>query len=243
MADVETNPTMGRKEQTLEVLVFLLLIVPSMVLSLLAFQHEKATFAFVAVSVMLRDISLVLLILFFLWRNGEPRERIGLTYKHGAREIGIGAVLYIPFALLASVVERVFLYVGLSVPSSTIPTFLAPKGTADIMLAVVLVIVVAISEEIIFRGYLIRRLSAATRNCALGLILSAVIFAIGHGYEGSAGMATVGMMGIFFALVYLWRKSLVAPITMHFMQDFISIVLAQLIGKHGLFLMHGMPWR
>jgi membrane protease YdiL (CAAX protease family) len=228
---------MNRKEQTLEVLVFLLLIVPSMVLSLLAFQHEKATFAFVAISVMLRDISLVLLILFFLWRNRESNERIGLTFKHGWREIGLGILLYIPFAYLAAVLERVFLAAGLTVPSGPIPMFLTPKGPADIALAVVLVIVVAISEEIIFRGYLIRRLSAATQNCAVGLILAAIIFSMGHGYEGTAGMATVGMMGIFFALVYLWRKSLVAAITMHFLQDFISIVLVQSLGKHAVDLL------
>jgi membrane protease YdiL (CAAX protease family) len=33
-----------------------------------------------------------------------------------------------------------------------------------------------------------------------------------------------------FALVYLWRKSLVAPIVMHFVQDFVSIVVVALLG-------------
>jgi membrane protease YdiL (CAAX protease family) len=37
-------------------------------------------------------------------------------------------------------------------------------------------------------------------------------------------------MGLAFALVYLWRKSLVAPIVMHFLQDFIGIVLLPLLG-------------
>lgn len=32
-------------------------------------------------------------------------------------------------------------------------------------------------------------------------------FALGHGYEGSAGVVTVGVMGMVFALVYLWRGS------------------------------------
>jgi membrane protease YdiL (CAAX protease family) len=61
-------------------------------------------------------------------------------------------------------------------------------------------------------------------------VLSAAIFALGHGYEGSAGVVTVGVMGLAFALVYLWRQSLVAPMVMHFLQDFIGIVLLPMLG-------------
>jgi membrane protease YdiL (CAAX protease family) len=63
----------------------------------------------------------------------------------------------------------------------------------------------------------------------LAVLLASVIFAIGHGYEGSAGIATVGVMGVIFALVYLWRGSLVAPIVMHFLQDFLAIVLLPIL--------------
>ena len=44
-------------------------------------------------------------------------------------------------------------------------------------------------------------------------------------------MVTVGVMGAIFALIYMWRQSLVAPIVMHFLQDFIGIVLLPLLGK------------
>jgi membrane protease YdiL (CAAX protease family) len=40
----------------------------------------------------------------------------------------------------------------------------------------------------------------------------------------------VGVMGLLFALVYVWRQSLVAPMAMHFLQDFISIVLLPVVG-------------
>jgi membrane protease YdiL (CAAX protease family) len=62
--------------------------------------------------------------------------------------------------------------------------------------------------------------------------LSAVVFSLGHGYEGAAGVVTVGAMGFALALVYLWRRSLAAPITMHFLQDFIAVILAPLL-THG----------
>ncbi len=62
-------------------------------------------------------------------------------------------------------------------------------------------------------------------------MLSSAIFAIGHGYEGSAGLVTVGVMGAIFALVYLWRGSLIAPMVMRFLQDFLGIVLLPLLGS------------
>ena len=88
-----------------------------------------------------------------------------------------------------------------------------------------LVIVVAVSEETIFRGYLILRLKAVTGSAAAAVIISSIIFSLGHGYEGLGGAVTVGVMGAVFAVIYLWRKSLIAPITMHFLQDFIALVV------------------
>ena len=70
-------------------------------------------------------------------------------------------------------------------------------------LAVILVTVVAVAEETIFRGYLLLRLLPLLRSTAASVLLSSAIFAVGHGYEGSAGLVTIGLMGIAFALVYL----------------------------------------
>jgi membrane protease YdiL (CAAX protease family) len=108
---------------------------------------------------------------------------------------------------------------------------LAARGTAEFLLAFVLVVIVALAEETIFRGYLILRFKAVTSNPVSAVLLSAAIFSLGHGYEGSAGVVTVGVMGLAFAFVYLWRQSLVAPMVMHFLQDFIGIVIMPLLLK------------
>ena len=60
----------GQKEQFWEVLVFLFLIVPSMALSFFVLRQGTLGFVFTAFVVMLRDLAMVSLILFFLWRNG-----------------------------------------------------------------------------------------------------------------------------------------------------------------------------
>jgi CAAX protease family protein len=217
--------TPGRQEQGVEIAVFLFLVVPSMVLSLFAIRRGSLGFTLAATAIIFRDVGLVGLILFFLRRNGEPLARIGWTSRHLVRELMLGGVLFVPFFLGAGLLERALLRAGMSAPATPRPSFLEEQGPTETILAVLLVTVVAIAEETIFRGYLLLRFQAVLRNTSAALLLSSTIFALGDGYEGSAGLVTVGLMGFAFAVVYLWRGSLVAPTVIHFLQDFLGIVL------------------
>jgi membrane protease YdiL (CAAX protease family) len=221
----------ARKEQAVEVAVFLFLIAPSMVLSLFAVRRGNLSFVLTAVATIFRDLGLVCLILFFLWRNGENVGRIGWSLRRAGREAALGVALFVPFVFGAALLERGLLRLGLSSPATTLPSFLAARGSAEFLLAAVLVAVVAVTEETIFRGYLLLRFQTLLRSPALAVLLSSVIFSLGHGYEGSAGLVTVGVMGAVFAVIYLWRRSLVTPITMHFLQDFLGIVLLPLLRR------------
>jgi membrane protease YdiL (CAAX protease family) len=218
------------KEQAVEVAVFLFLIAPSLILSLFVVRRGSLSFVLTAVATIFRDLGLVSLILFFLWRNGENVERIGWSLRRADREALLGAALFVPFAFVAALLERELLRAGLSRPATPLPSFLEASGPAELLLAAVMVTVVALAEETIFRGYLMLRFQAVLRGSALAVLLSSLIFSVGHGYEGSAGLVTVGVMGAVFAIIYLWRRSLVAPIVMHFLQDFLSIVLPPLLG-------------
>ncbi len=224
----------ARRDRAFELLVFLALIVPSMVLSFFAAASpSNVGFRMVAFSTIVRDLSLVALILYFLRKNREPAVRIGWTGRAMGREAVVGIVLFLPFTLLMSAVEAGFRAAGLSAPLKPLPSFLTAKGPADYAVAAVLVVIVAFSEETIFRGYLILRLEQLLDSPALAVLVSAAIFLLGHGYEGAAGAATVGVMGVVFGAIYLWRRSLVAPMVIHFLQDFTGIILVPLLGAGG----------
>jgi membrane protease YdiL (CAAX protease family) len=120
---------------------------------------------------------------------------------------------------------------GFSSPRTPVPSFLAASGVFEMSLATILVIIVAISEETLFRGYLILRFTQITKNRTAALIISSVIFALGHGYEGSSGVITVGAIGFALGLIYVWRQSLISPIVIHFLQNFIGIVIMPLFDK------------
>jgi membrane protease YdiL (CAAX protease family) len=218
-----------RRVELVELGVFLLLIVPSMALSFFAAAQGQVPFSLVAFATIARDLGLVALIFFFLFRNGERPAALGWTGRRAGREIAMGIGLFVPLFVGAQMLESLLRSAGLSGPSSPAPNLVPSPDPIDLLLAIVLVAVVAVSEEIIFRGYLLLRLSHLMRGLGGASILSASIFSIGHGYEGAAGVVTVGVIGLMLAVVYLWRRSLVAPIVMHFLLDFLAIVLVPLL--------------
>jgi CAAX protease family protein len=215
----------SRREQSVELSVFLFLILPSLVFSFFAVKQGSVSFLFISIATILRDLSLLCLILFFIWRNKEPIAAIGWTTRNIWKEISIGILLFVPLFLASSVLESLLRKAGLSAPSTPLPALVSERGMAEFLLALFMVIVVAVVEETIFRGYLMLRINAITSSPAVAVVLSAVIFSLGHGYEGTASVVTVGVMGAVFALIYQWRKSLTAPVVMHFLQDVIGIVL------------------
>jgi membrane protease YdiL (CAAX protease family) len=228
--DLETRTELGWKGQLLELLVFLFLIVPSMIFSFVAVKQGALGFGLTACATIMRDLALVGLIFFFLWRNREPMHQIGWTTKGWRKEIGLGLALFIPMFFAIPALERALQQAGFTAPSTPLPSFLAAKDVGQLVLAFILVVVVAAAEETIFRGYLILRFRFVARSSRAAALLSAVLFSLGHGYEGTAGVVTIGFMGHYFAVIYLWRRSLVAPVVMHFLQDFMGIILVPLLG-------------
>jgi membrane protease YdiL (CAAX protease family) len=219
-----------RKGDILEISVFLFLIVPSLALSFFAVKQGTVSFALTAVSTILRDLALVSLILYFLWRNGESLQSLGWTTNRFWQDLVIGVVLFVPVNLATSYLDQFLQSIGFSAPATPLPATTATGGIGQIVLGVILVVIVAISEETIFRGYLILRFGRITQSAAWAVVISSFVFSLGHGYEGSSGVVTVGVMGAIFAIIYLWRGSLTAPMVMHFLQDFIGIILLPQLG-------------
>ncbi|MEJ2344975.1 MAG: type II CAAX endopeptidase family protein [Gammaproteobacteria bacterium] len=233
LEDSEQPPAPGgRRRNGVELAVFLFLIVPSMLLSFTVTRGGGMDFVTAALATIVRDLGLVGLIAYFLWRNGEAFECLGWIRRGAGREIVLGAILFVPLFLGTGWLARLLQSVGLSGPPAAIPAFLQAHGLLQMLLALALVSVVAVAEETIFRGYLILRLRMLGLERLSAAVVSSLLFSLGHGYEGSAGVITVGVMGLAFAWVYLWRGSLIAPIVMHFLQDLVGLVILPALGGH-----------
>jgi len=218
----------SRRIQAVELTVFLLLIVPSMALSFLTGKQADLRFIDIAISSILNDLALLSLVLYFIWRNQEPVERVGWNFARLGRDVGLALILFAPIYMGGNALANALHEIGLSAPARR-PSFLAVGGLKQLVLALAIVTIVAVVEETVFRGYLMLRFEAVTGSRRAAVILSSLMFALGHGYEGMAGAISVFVLGVVFALLYLWRRSLVAPIVIHFLIDFTSIVLPALL--------------
>jgi membrane protease YdiL (CAAX protease family) len=183
-----------------EVLVFVSLLLPSMLLSFFAVRQGHLGFVLIATATMLRDGALVGLIIFLLWRTGAPMARIGWASRRTGTKIILGMGCFVVLSFTTLLLEGVLRVAGVSAPSTPLPRW-KPGGPVELLLATLLVVVVAVAEETIFRGYLILRFEAITGRPAIAVILLATLFALGHGYEGTAAAVAVGIMGVALALV------------------------------------------
>ncbi|HNR50037.1 MAG TPA: type II CAAX endopeptidase family protein [Deltaproteobacteria bacterium] len=219
----------SRKVQFFEVTVYLFLIVPSMILSLFAVRQVTVGFALTAFDTIFRDSAMVALILFLLWRNRERVSSIGWRFENSGREILAGVVLFPAVFYFTGLLGSILQEIGFSSPPVSQASFLTPDDPVQMGLAFFLVVVVAIAEETIFRGYLLLRFMNLGLGRVGAVIASSFVFSLGHGYEGSAGVITVGATGAVLAIVYIWRGNLIAPVVIHFLQNLTAILLLPLV--------------
>jgi membrane protease YdiL (CAAX protease family) len=97
-------------------------------------------------------------------------------------------------------------------------------------------IVAAFGEEMIYRGYLMNRVADLldrTRNAwMVSLIVVHIVFGLAHSYQGLTGVIDEGIMGVLLAAIYLRTgRNLAVPIVAHGVQDSIDLILI-FMGKY-----------
>ena len=109
-----------QREQAIELLVFLFLIVPPLALSTLEIRHSSLPFPLAATATILDDLALVALVLFLLWRNREPLARIGWVARDPRGDLILGLLLFIPLFVGAGILGEGLSALGIR-PSPATP--------------------------------------------------------------------------------------------------------------------------
>lgn len=171
-------------------------------------------------------VLLVALILILLYAHGErPREVL-----FGRRPLigeGLLGVLLIPLTL--AIAAAAILTVRRFAPSlhnvADNPLQGLLQSPRDAWLFALVVLVAGGVREEIQRAFLLHRFEVWLGGVRVGLIVTSVAFGLGHfGLQGvDAGIAT-GLLGLFWAIVYVWRRSSLAPMVSHAGFDLLQIV-------------------
>jgi len=182
-----------------------------------------------------RPLAYTLIIIFewaviaFIWFGTSQRgvripDLVGGSWSrpiHIFRDIGIAFAFLIVAACVLSGLD----YFVKTTPNQAIRNLL-PQGSIEIVLYLATCLTAGFCEELIYRGYLQRQFTALTQNVVGGVILQAIVFALGHGYQGWRYVLLITVLATMLGLLAYYRKSLRPGMIAHALQDGITGIVA-----------------
>jgi membrane protease YdiL (CAAX protease family) len=160
-----------------------------------------------------------------LWRaaaHGIPPDQLGLSVPRSALTVSLSVLLSALF--FANQVFSVNRLASRSLdPKGLLPQLASkvfPQDNLERLAFVALVSTVALCEEVIYRGFIQFIFQDVTRGAVLlGILFSAIFFALAHSYQGRRGLLSTFAVGLLFGAVRSWTGSLIPPISAHFVAD------------------------
>jgi membrane protease YdiL (CAAX protease family) len=159
---------------------------------------------------------LVALMVAFTRMHGESATELWLGERRVRVEVAVGLML-VPVVFLGVVVLlnllRIFAPWLHNVPQNPLEQ-LAGTAADAAMFALVAIVAGGVREEL-QRAFLLRRFERHLGGAWVGVLVLSVAFGLGHNAQGWDAAITTGALGAFWAIVYLRRRSSVAPIVSH----------------------------
>jgi membrane protease YdiL (CAAX protease family) len=138
------------------------------------------------------------------------------------RDVGIALVLLVASIILESILGSHLHHVG---PDPAVQ-FLLPHGGSEITMWMALSLTAGICEETLFRGYLQKQFMVLTQSAPLGILFSAMMFGLAHGYQGFSRAAQIGVLGVMYGILTHWRRSIRPGMISHTLQDVLGGLFA-----------------
>ncbi|MBI2835674.1 MAG: CPBP family intramembrane metalloprotease [Acidobacteria bacterium] len=185
----------------------------------------RLSISYVATLLMTDTFLLLALVFFFLHVHGERPRDVFLGVRPPLRDVWFGllvtpAILFFALVLLATI--QAYLPALHNVIRNPIEELL--RTPRDAMIFVVISIVAGGLREELPRAFILHRFEQHLGGAALGLVILSVAFGAGHVIQGWDTAIVTGTLGAIWGLVYLRRRSVVAPVVSHSAFDIAEIV-------------------
>jgi membrane protease YdiL (CAAX protease family) len=86
-----------------------------------------------------------------------------------------------------------------------------------------LVVVAGGVREELQRAFLLRRFEQSLGGSTVGVVVASTAFGIGHIVQGADAVVATALLGAFWGVVYLRRRSVVAPMVSHSGFDLLQV--------------------
>jgi uncharacterized protein len=170
-------------------------------------------------------VQLATMLLVFVALRSERVNLADLGMRGFSRWTILQAVVFVIAANLILSVLQLALFAQ-SPGSFKEITGIIPQTSFARWIWVILCAIVAVSEEMAFRGYILTRITRlAGGRVWVGVLAATIAFASGHLYQGVGGLAIIAVYGSMFAGLYLYTGSLYPGIIAHFLQDVMILLV------------------
>jgi len=170
-------------------------------------------------------IVLMALVFLFLYAHGERPRDVLMGHRRVSREIAIGLPLVV---VSLAIGVAVLLTIRQLAPSlHTVeenPLQGLLTSPRDRWLFALVVIVAGGVREEIQRAFLLHRFETWLGGGRVGVIVTSTAFGAGHLLQGLDAAVATGLLGAFWGVIYLRRRSCVAPMVSHAGFDLVQIL-------------------
>ncbi len=184
------------------------------------------------VTLSLVDTALLLgLMVLFLHAHGERARDVFLGSRPVSGEVRFGvpltlATFAIGIAVLATI--RTFAPSLHNVEHNPLQDLMIRPR--DAWLFVLVVVVAGGVREEVQRAFLLHRFEVWLGGGTVGIVIGSAAFGAGHLLQGADAAIATGLLGVFWGIVYLRRRSAVAPIVSHSGFNLMQIAQYLLVG-------------
>lgn len=167
--------------------------------------------------------------------SGERLGDLGFGRRLGPPESSLTVPMRIFLALilgmLASVVAGA---AGPAESESSVFDQLAREPFGPFWLLVLSVVGGGYLEELI-RAFCLTRFERVFGSVGLlaAVLIDSAVFGLGHRYQGNAAVVVTGMLGLFFAGIFLWRRRVVDAMIMHALWDVVGVLAIAATARSG----------
>ena len=162
--------------------------------------------------------------------RGDTLAALGLVRPGGSGRLLLASIGTAAAGYAAAIAATLLATRGLGWAPAEVARFADLPGNLPLLLGLLALswTIAAFGEEVLFRGFLQPRLAAAFGGTGgagiLAAFAQALLFGLGHAYQGATGMLVTATLGLVFGLLYLRLRSLWPLVIAHGLIDSVGML-------------------
>lgn len=192
-------------------------------------QHGAGALSlpFVAALLLPDTLALIVLMVLLTRAHGGSVAELWLGRRPLSKEVLAGVFLIpVVFLIVVGLLSgiRAFAPWLHNVETNPLEQLVGTTATDAVVFGLVAILAGGLREEL-QRAFLLRRFEQHLGGSAIGVVVLSLAFGLGHFMQGRDAAITTGALGVFWSVVYLRRRSVVAPVVSHAAFNALEILL------------------